>query len=471
MSTLKPILSKSKASEAMAEIKPAFSAQEALTEANRCLYCYDAPCIMACPTGIDIPGFIKKIATDNIKGSARTILRSNILGNSCARVCPTKVLCEGACVLEDRDHDPIDIGRLQRFATDAVLESGDEVLTVSARKSGKKVGLVGAGPASLGCAAELVQRGHKAVIFERNKRPGGLNTHGIAYYKMKPEVSLAEIRMIEELGVEIRCGIEVGKDISMDELQDEFDAVFLGIGLGEGRKLGIPGEDLPEVVDAISFIEEIHTVPLEKVKVGKRVVVLGCGNTAIDAVSQAKRLGAEHATILYRRGEEDMPAYGFEFALAKSERCEFVFHVSPVGIEETDGHVSGIQLIRTDAKAKPVKGSEFTMPCDQVIKALGQTKMQERLSEWFPGIALEKGGAIEVDPVTQETSTSGVYAGGDAANGGAEVVNAVAEGKRAALHLHAAFTGEKITSPVQTTRYGVEDPRGSGFNHPVRVAG
>ena len=471
MSNLKPILSKAKAREAMAELKPAFSKQDALTEANRCLYCYDAPCIMACPTGIDIPGFIKKIANDNVKGAARTILSANILGNSCARVCPTKVLCEGACVLEDRDQNPIDIGRLQRYPTDAVLESGDQVLQTPKKKSGKKIALIGAGPASLGCAAELVQRGHEAVIFERNEKPGGLNTYGIAYYKMKPEVSLAEIEMIEKLGVEIRCGVEVGKDITVDELQKEFDAVFLGIGLGEGRKLGIPGEDLPEVVDAIDFISEIHSNPLEKVPVGKNVVVLGCGNTAIDAVSQAKRLGADQSTILYRRSEAEMSAYGFEYALAKSERCEFVFNVSPVEIEETDGHVSAIKMVRTNAKAKPVKGSEFTIECDHVIKALGQTKMQERLTEWFPDLKFGNGGKIEVDSTTQETSVSGVYAGGDAANGGAEVVNAVADGKRAALHIHSVLTKEEVNPPVQTTRYGIEPPYGSGFNDPIRVAG
>ncbi|MDF1813563.1 MAG: NAD(P)-dependent oxidoreductase [Verrucomicrobiales bacterium] len=471
MSNLKPNLSKEEARAAMAELKPAFSKQEALTEANRCLYCYDAPCIMACPTGIDIPGFIKKIATDNIKGSARTILTSNILGNSCARVCPTKVLCEGACVLEDREKDPIDIGRLQRYSTDAVLQSGEQVVEVSPVKSGRRVALIGAGPASLGCAAELVRRGHEAVIFEKKEQPGGLNTYGIAYYKMKPEVSLAEIEMIKKLGVEIRCGVEVGKEISVAELREEFDAVFLGIGLGDGRKLKIPGEDLPEVSDAIDFIEEIHTQPLEKVKVGKNVVVIGCGNTAIDAVSQAKRLGAENATILYRRSEKEMSAYRFEYALAKSERCEFLFNVSPVEIRETNGHVSSVTMVKTDHKAKPVEGSEITIECDQVIMALGQMKMQKMLAGWFPELKFGPAGNIETNPETQQTSVPSVYAGGDAANGGAEVVNAVAEGKRAALHLHSIFGGEEAQPPVQTTRYGMESPRGSGFTNPVRVVG
>ena len=471
MSDLQPLLNKAELALSMCELKPAYDKQQALNEANRCLYCYDAPCIKACPTGIDIPSFIKKIAYDQVKGSARTILQSNILGNSCARVCPTKVLCEGACVLEDRDQKPIDIGRLQRYSTDAVLASGEKVLAVPTEKSGKKVALIGGGPASLGCAAELVQRGHDAVIYERREHAGGLNTYGIAYYKMKPEVSLSEIEMIKDLGVEFRCGVEVGKDVTLAELQSEYDAVFLGLGLGEGRQLNIPGEDLPEVVDAIDFIDEIHTKPLEEIAVGKQVVVLGCGNTAIDAVSQSKRLGAEEATVLYRRGEDAMSAYHFEYALAKSERCEFTFNVSPVAIESTDGHVSGIRLVRTDENAAPIAGSEFTQPTDFVIKALGQNKMQTLLSDWLPDLDFGAGGKIVVNPDTQETSVPGIYAGGDAANGGAEVVNAVAEGKRAALHLHTLFTGEESSPPTQTTRYGLTPAHGSGFNDPIRVAG
>jgi len=470
--SLSPILTADQADFAMAELKPALTDQEASIEAHRCLYCFDAPCIMACPTGIDVPGFIQKIAADNVKGSARTILSANILGNSCARVCPTKVLCEGACVLEDRDQQPIDIGRLQRYATDAVMASGEQVVEVAATKSGNKVALVGGGPASLGCAAELVRRGHDAVVFERKHQAGGLNTHGIAYYKMKPEVSLEEVTMIENLGVEFRYGAEVGVTVSMNELRAEFDAVFLGIGLGEGRQLGLPGEDLPEVTGAIDFIEQIHTLPLHEVPVGKRVVVLGCGNTAIDAVSQARRLGAESAMILYRRSAEEMSAYGFEFALAKSEQCEFMFNVAPVAIEEKDGHVSGVRLARTDENGQPIAGTEFVEPCDMVIQALGQTKMQDKLGAWLPELKFGEGGKIDIDPETQLTSIPGVYAGGDAANGGAEVVNAVADGKRAALHLHQQFTGEIALPTTQTTRYGASsNPYGSGFNQPIRVKG
>src|SRR5580704_27538 len=271
----------------VAEMQSPYTPQEAAVEASRCLFCFDAPCIMACPTGIDIPSFIKKIETENIIGSARTILSANILGASCARVCPTEVLCEGACVMVDRQRDPIKIGRLQRFATDYVYERGIDVLKAPTKKSGKRIAVIGAGPAGVGCAAELAQLGHSVVIFEKKPLPGGLNTYGIAYYKMKPEISLAEIAMVERLGVEIRCGVEVGRHISAAHLQQEFDAVFIGIGLGEGQALGIPGEELHGVEDALDFIEEVHSKPLHQVAVGDSVIVIGCGNTAIDAVTQA----------------------------------------------------------------------------------------------------------------------------------------------------------------------------------------
>src|ERR1700737_4874783 len=260
--------------ENMAELQLAYTPQEAAVEAGRCLFCFDAPCIMACPTGIDIPAFIKKIETENIVGSARTILSANILGASCARVCPTEVLCEGACVMVDRQRNPIKIGRLQRFATDYVYQRGLDVLKSPSKKSGKRIAVIGAGPAGVGCAAELAQLGHSVVIFERKPLPGGLNTYGIAYYKMKPEVSLEEIAMVERLGVEIRCGVEVGQQISATRLEEEFDALFIGIGLGEGQALRIPGEELYGVRDALDFIEEIHSKPLHQIAVGNSVIVI-----------------------------------------------------------------------------------------------------------------------------------------------------------------------------------------------------
>src|SRR5215472_14693126 len=239
---ISPKLGAESAAANMADIAPAYTPQEALIEANRCLFCFDAPCIQACPSGIDIPSFIKKIATGNLTGAARTILSANILGASCARVCPTEVLCEGACVVLDREGEAVKIGRLQRYATDGALDKGARLLKAPAKKSGKRVAVLGGGPAGLGCAAELAQLGHEVVVFDKKPNAGGLNTYGIAYYKMKPEVSLAEVSLIEKLGVEFRCGTEVGKDITIEALQKEFDALFIGFGLGKGGRLNIPGE-------------------------------------------------------------------------------------------------------------------------------------------------------------------------------------------------------------------------------------
>src|SRR5258706_14856472 len=344
---ISPKLGPAAAAANMGEIAPAYTPQEAVIEANRCLFCFDAPCIQACPTGIDVPSFIKKIASGNLIGSARTILSANILGARCARVCPTEVLCEGACVVLDREGSAVKIGRLQRYATDPVLERRAKVLTAPAAKSGKRVAVIGGGPAGLGCAAELAQLGHQAVIFEARLHPGGLNTYGIAYYKMKPEVSLAEIQMIKDLGVEIRCDVEVGKQISMSELEHQFDAIFLGIGLGGGTRMNIPGEGLPEVVDALQFIEQIHVDPLHQVPVGSRVAVIGGGNTAIDAVTQAKRLGADRAVLIYRRGKSEMSAYDFEQELARTDRAEFLLNAIPLEIlDDGHGHVGGLKLCR-----------------------------------------------------------------------------------------------------------------------------
>ncbi|MCB1070479.1 MAG: NAD(P)-dependent oxidoreductase [Kiritimatiellae bacterium] len=462
------------AARMMADIEPAYTDQQAQVEADRCLYCFDAPCIMACPTGIDIPAFIKKIAVQNNRGAARTILSSNILGASCARVCPTTVLCEGACVLQDRDQKPIKIGRLQRYATDAVAGKEASLLEKPAAATGKKVAVIGGGPAGLGCAAELARLGHAVTIFERRPEAGGLNTYGIAYYKLTPEVSLDEVEVVKSLGVEIRCGVEVGVDLPMADLQKDYDAVFLGVGLGHTYTLGIPGEDLPEVMEALAFIEEIHTQPLHEVAVGEHVVVIGCGNTAIDAVTQAKRLGATSATIVYRRGEKDMPAYAYEYEIAKADGCGFVFHAAPVEVLG-ESSVTGLKVIRTEpdaeGRARPVPGSESVIPCDMVIKALGQEKQVKMLQTLLPDLALDAKGRVVRDEKTGQTSVPGVFAGGDAANGGREVVNAVAEGKKAARGIHAALCGDAVEGPVQHTRVGVPGgkPVGSGLDRPVRV--
>src|SRR5436190_15003970 len=278
---LSPKLGPEAAAANMADYKPRYTPQEAIIEASRCLFCFDAPCIQACPTGIDIPSFIKKISNGNLTGSARAILSANILGASCARVCPTEVLCEGACVVLDREGDPVKIGRLQRYATDHIYENHVRLFRPVAQRSGKRVAILGGGPAGLGCAAELAQLGHQPVIFEKKPAAGGLNTYGIAYYKMTPQASLEEVELVKSLGVEFRCGVEIGKDIPVSQLEKEFDAIFMGIGLGGGTRLNIPGENLPEVVEALDYIEEIHSRPLHQVPVGRRVAVIGGGNTAI----------------------------------------------------------------------------------------------------------------------------------------------------------------------------------------------
>lgn len=471
---LSPLLSANALAANFTDLKPPLRPQEALVEASRCLYCFDAPCIMACPTGIDIPAFIKKIAFGNPAGAAKTILTANILGASCARVCPTEVLCEGACVLDDRDEQPIMIGRLQRYATDYIAERGLNVLPgVPDKKSGKKIAVIGAGPAGLGCAAELARLGHSITIFERQQQAGGLNTYGIAYYKMKPQVSLAEVRLVQSMGVEIRTGVTVGKDVAVAQLEKDFDALFIGVGLGAATKLHIPGEDLPEVQDALEFISKIHTDPLHTVPVGRRVAVIGAGNTAIDAVTQSKRLGAERAFIVYRRSEGDMSAYDFEYEHAKHDGAQFVFHAMPIEVVATNGHVSGLKLVRTrlaGGKVEPIAGTEFVEPCDLVLKAVGQEKQVKLLRTLFPDLVIDDRGVIAHDPLTGQTNVPHVFVGGDCGNGGREVVNAVGEGKKAAHGIHALLMKEVTLPPVQPSRLGAKQgAAGSGLLAPIRA--
>ncbi len=470
---LQPLLPASALAANMAEIKPPLRPQEAALEAHRCLYCFDAPCITACPTGIDIPAFIKKIAFGRPAAAAKTILTANILGASCARVCPTQVLCEGACVLDDRDEQPIQIGRLQRFATDYVEQHGIKIDFSVAAPTGKKVAVIGAGPAGLGCAAELARLGHRVTVFEKQREPGGLNTYGIAYYKMKPEVSLAEVELVKSLGVEIRCGVAVGRDVSIADLEKQFDALFLGIGLGAATKLRIPGEDLPEVQDALEFIARIHTEPLEGIPIGRRVAVIGAGNTAIDAVTQSKRLGAERAFIVYRRGEPEMSAYDFEYDHAKDDGAHFLFHAAPVEVVAANGHVSGLKLVRTRLvgdRVEVLPGTEWVEPCDLVLKAVGQEKQAALLRTLFPSLSIDAKGVIQRAPLTGATNLPHVFSGGDCANGGREVVNAVGEGKKAAHAIHAFLTQKIATPPVQPSRLGAKQgASGSGLLKPIRA--
>ena len=366
-------------------------------------------------------------------------------------------------MLHDRDEKPIEIGRLQRFATDFVNERGIRVLRPPSVKSGKRVAVVGSGPAGLGCAAELAQLGYQVTIFERAAQPGGLNTYGIAYYKMKPPISLAEAELVKDLGVEIRCGVEVGRDVTGEELQRDFDAVFVGIGLGSGNWLGIPGENLPEVLDALVFIEAIHRDPLHEVPVGHQVVVIGGGNTAIDAAVQAAKLGARRVTLVYRRSKSEMSAYEFECDKAKDEGVHFVFNAVIVGIVEANGHVVVVRLAQSSG------GNEQTLECDMVLKAVGQEKQVEVMRRIFPTVKMSERGTVDRDPLSGATNIAHVFVGGDCANGGREVVNAVGEGKKAAHGIHQFLAGKTAELAIQSSRLGVAGAAtGSGLHRPIR---
>src|SRR5580692_9108568 len=378
-----------------ADLHPALTPQAALVEAQRCLYCYDAPCAQACPTHIDVPKFIKKIANDNLRGSATTILDSNILGLSCSRVCPVEVLCEGACVMHRYNKQPIEIGLLQRHAMDWFYDHSPKI--EPGPDNGKHVACIGAGPASLACAAELRRHGFRVTIFDRNPLAGGLNTYGVAQYKLRPPDSLKEVELVHSMGVTFRLGEEVN-----DSTEGEFDAFFLGIGLGAMHRLNVPGEDLPGVIDALRFIALYKTgYP----QIARRVVVIGAGNTAIDAAIAAKKLGAEEVHLLYRRGESDMSAFPFEYEHAKREGVEFHWQKK-------------ITRIIGKTTVEAVECGTTRIPCDMVIPAIGQAPFKD------------------FGPVNRETGQTRYpkyFAGGDFVNGGREVVDAVADGKRAAL--------------------------------------
>jgi glutamate synthase (NADPH/NADH) small chain len=436
--------------KALAEQLPPLTPHAAAVEADRCLYCYDAPCTHACPTHIDIPRFIKKIASNNLRGSAEAIYASNLLGATCARVCPVQELCEGACVL-GADHKPIAIGRLQRFAMD-YARGHKSYPSVSAEPTGKSIAVIGAGPAGLSCAGELARLGHAATIFEKREMPGGLSTYGIIALREPVEIALEETRMIESLGVKIKTGIEFGKDVFLAQIQQEFDAVVLSVGLGSSPDLGIEGEE--GIVDGLQYIEASKTNPAN-MSVGRNVLVIGAGNTAVDCATIAKRLGAERVTMVYRRTDREMTCYDHEYDFTRKEGIEFRFLSQPSRVLLEDGIVVGLECLRVELGAldasgrpwpQPVAGSEFVLAADQIVKAVGQNK---------PSLAALLGlntnkGFIAVHAGFQ-TSIAGVYAIGDCVRsaGAASTVMAVQDGKLAAKEIHQQLAPHQTMAEVR----------------------
>jgi dihydropyrimidine dehydrogenase (NAD+) subunit PreT len=420
---------------ALAEQLPPLTVHEAAVEADRCLYCYDAPCTHACPTHIDIPKFIKKIATRNLRGSAQTIYAANLLGATCARVCPVQELCEGACVL-GAEHKPIAIGRLQRYAMDYAKAGGVAPRARSVAASvARRIAVVGAGPAGLSCAGELALRGHDVTVFEKRELPGGLSTYGIIALREPVDVAIDEARMVESLGVRIKTGVEFGRDVTIEDARGEFDAIVLSVGLGATPALGIEGEEA--IVDGLAYIE-MSKRDTGSLRVGRNVVVIGAGNTAIDCATIAKRLGAERVTMVYRRTVREITCYEHEYQFALSEGIEFRFLAQPVGVVMKDGAVAGLKCLRVelgepDATGRPapvaVAESEFVIEADQIVKAVGQVKPALAAAL---GLKTEKG-YIAVS-ANFETSVAGVYAIGDCirARGAASTVMAVQDGKLAA---------------------------------------
>lgn len=415
---------------------PPLSTHEATVEAHRCLYCYDAPCIQACPTHIDIPTFIRKIATDNLRGSARVILESNFLGGTCARVCPVEELCEGACVL-NAEEKPIAIGRLQRHAVDHVQERGLQMFTAGT-PTGRKVAVVGSGPAGLSVSAELAKLGHAVTLLEKRELGGGLSTYGIIVLREPVEVSLQEVEAVRALGVTVETERELTGKADLEALLSEYDAVFLGLGLGAVPAMGVPGEE--HLIDGLQYIQDSKIDP-NALPDAQNVVVIGAGNTAIDAATIARRRGAD-VTLLYRRTESEMTAYRHEYEFALSEGIQYRFLTQPVRVISDGGKVTGVECVKMvlgvpdtggRPSPRPLPGSEFIVPCDAVIKAIGQEK---------PALATELGldvaGGYIVVNHDMQTSLPRVYAGGDCVRlrGTASTVMAVQDGKYAAAAIH-----------------------------------
>jgi len=426
-----------------ADAHPPLTPAQAVVEANRCYFCHDAPCVEACPTGIDIPGFIRKISTGNLRGSAQTILEANIFGGSCARVCPTEELCEHACVHTAQESKPIQIGALQRHAVDWLMARGT-VLFTRAAPTGRRVAVVGAGPAGLACAHALARHGHDVTVFEARAKPGGLNEYGIAAYKVPDEFARREIDFIVAIGgIGIEHGKALGRDISLDALRREFDAVFLGLGQAGVKALDLSGETMPGVRDAIDFIAEVRQAPKQQIPVGRRVVVIGGGNTAIDAATQARLLGAEDVTIVYRRGPEQMTATHKEQAWARTHDVRIRHWAAPARLIAEAGArgvtVAGVEFARTrlDAAGRlELTAERFVLAADMVLKAIGQSLVPGPLD----GLVATRDGRIVVD-ADRRTSLPNVYAGGDCVAGADLTVVAVQDGKLAAAAIHRQLSG------------------------------
>ncbi len=417
-----------------ADIHPPFETKDgAIVEANRCIFCYDAPCMKSCPTSIDVPMFIRQISTDNVKGSAKTIFDSNIMGAGCSRVCPVEKLCEGACVYNLMNEKPIEIAKLQRYSTEKAIAQKWQLYQ---RKplNGKKVAVVGGGPAGLACAHALALEGVEVTVFEKENKGGGLMTYGVAGYKVTPQFCKDEVEWITSIGgITIKYNQTLGKDVFLEQLQQDFDAVFLGIGVGVARSLDIKGEHLEGVVDAIQFIYDIRTTPLNNIAVGDKVAVIGLGMTAIDAATQSKRLGASEVTIVYRRTENEKPCTDAEVDIARLDGCNFVFLAAPKEIKGSNGKVEQLichkmMLGELDASGRraPIEtGETLTLDVDMVIKAAGQIPFENIVKQ---ANLLHKNGKIAIN-TEGATNLQGVFSGGDCVNGGREVVDAVQAGK------------------------------------------
>jgi dihydropyrimidine dehydrogenase (NAD+) subunit PreT len=416
--------------------KPLMNVSEAYYESSRCLFCYDAPCVIACPTHIDIPLFIKQIHTKNKDGAAKTIFDSNWLGNACGIVCPTGVLCEGACVFNHQDIPPIQIGRLQNFATRTVIDSKKTLFKIGEEK-GKKVAIIGAGPAGIACACELRTLGYEVKIFEAKEKPSGLTVHGIAPYKITNEEVLQEIDYLQkQLGFQIKYNSAITTKEQIQQIENDYDAIFLGVGLGKTASLHIDGEDKLGVIGAVEFIEDLR-MQHHKLRIPKKVVIIGGGNTAMDAASEAARMGARKTVLAYRRSKKEMGAYGFEYDLAISAGVDSLFNVAPLAIVG-NGKVEGVKFVKTETiegKLHIKENNVFVVRCDMVIKATGQAK-QGSFYQLINGLKIDDKIKIIVDKESFQTTKPNYFAGGDAINGGAEVVNAAYDGKMAAQGIH-----------------------------------